>query len=157
MGINQYNINANLALAPEGWCFGVVRQNVKLSDFTDNEDTTGSLTMTQKIPAGSIVLGTYVHIKEGFSGDTTAVLAVGKSDTEDEFSYGTTLNILSAGIDMEEPEAGERHCESETTVYLTITGAADFSSISAGKMCVEVVYITADQDFGRGYAVRNNY
>lgn len=146
-----YNIIETLARSPVGLTFGKVSQIVQYSDFTDGGSTAGTLTMKQQIPAGSLVLFTNVKVKTGFSGDTTAVMTVGKSSGEDEFSYGTSLNVLSAGTVNEQPEAGEAHISSAQSVYLVVTGASDFGLITAGKMLVEIFYVTVDKDFGRGY------
>lgn len=151
--MSAYNVNAQLSRSPEGWAFGVVRQNIEYGDFTDGGGQYGTLTLRDTIPAGSIVQGVYVDVVTAFNGGTDN-LVIGKSSGEDEFTYGTTIDCSSAGIKTEEPEAGERHISTAQTVYLRMDEGSDWGDITSGQMVVEIVYITANQDFSRGYEQR---
>lgn len=146
-----YNINAVLSRSPEGLAFGKVAQWVDYSDFTDNADTTGDLTMNQQIPAGSFMLGTRVKVTQAFAGDTSAVVTVGKTAGEDEFSDGTSINVFTTGEKGDSPEDPLEFIAAAQSVVLRLTSAADFGAVTAGKMLVEVFYLTVDKDYGRGY------
>jgi len=149
---NPGNVNTHLELSPVGMGIRKISQNVAYGDLTDNGDATASLTMQGTIPVGAFVLGTKVYVKEGFSGDTTAVMTVGKSDGADEFTDGTSVNILAAGTVGESPEDPLEFIAAATSVYLKITGTADWGNVSAGKMLVEVFYLSSAEELSAGYA-----
>lgn len=153
---SPYNINSILARSPEGLCFGKVAQWVEYGDFTDGGAAVGTLTMKQTIPAGSFVIGTKVTVTEAFTGDTSAVMLVGKSSGEDEFSDGTSINIYTVGIKGDEAENVLEFIAAAQSVYLHVTSATDFTLVTAGRMLVEVFYLTTDKSFNRGYPLQSN-
>lgn len=136
------NVNIELERSDVGLGLRSVKQTISYDDFTDNEDTTGSLTMTDSLPEGAFVIGTKVTVTTGFTGDTTATMTVGKSDGADEFSDGTSINIYTADVLGDSAEDPLEFLAADTSVYLKVTGSADFSSISAGEMVVEVFYLS---------------
>ena len=121
-----------------------VAQIVKYSDFVDDgSDAKGDLELNKKVPAGSFIIGTKVTVKTGFSGDTSAALSVGASENDDEWSGNTTIDVLSTARNLVAGD-GLKAISTAATVFLTIEGGADFSSITAGEMLVEVYYLSTN-------------
>lgn len=138
------NIAEQLELNHVGMGIRKVAQLVRYSDFTDDgSDAHGDLELDKQIPAGSFIIGTKVTIKTGFSGDTTAVLKVGASADDDEWSGNTTIDVLSAARNLLAGD-GLKAISTAATVYLTVTGGSDFSDIAAGLMLVEVFYLSTN-------------
>jgi hypothetical protein len=77
---------------------------------------------------------------------------VGNASDEDRYSL-TTHNVLAAASNLLENAdvgasgaAGLDPTTSDTTVKLTITGASDFGLITAGKLYVEVFYLSTNPE-----------
>ena len=150
--MSKANVAYELVNGPGGIGINSVRQRVLFSEFTDGAGTSGTFALTDTIPAGSVGLFTKVDVITGFTGDTTAVMDVGDGSDADKFSY-TTFNVFTAakGL-MEQHDAGAAGTETglslittAATVTLTVTGGADFTSITAGELEVAVYYMdTAD-------------
>jgi len=129
-----------------------VSQVVEYSDFTDGGSTSGTLNLRKKIPAGSFVIGSKVKVIEGFTGDTSCTLDIGTASDADAFSL-TTHNIYTAADNLLEAadyggggSAGFYLITSDTTVKLTATSASDWGSVSAGKMEVDVFYLSTNPE-----------
>lgn len=148
---NINNINPQLEMSPVGLGLRKIAQVIKYSDFTDGGSTAGNLTMTQQLPAGAFYIGCKATIKTGFTGDTSAVLAVGKTSGEDEFSDGTTLNVYTAGDVGQEGEAPLEFLNSAASVYLRLTSASDFTLVTAGEMLLELFYLSTEVELTAGY------
>jgi len=129
---------------------------VEYSDFTDGGTTAGTLDLTETIPAGSFVLGSKVTVKTGFTGgtNTTAVLDIGDGSDDDLFSY-TTHNIYTAASNLVEgcdsaaagnTGTGIVPLSAETTLTLTATVSADWTTIEAGKALIEVFYFSTNPE-----------
>lgn len=153
MGNARY-INLALERSPVGLGLRKISQWIDYSDFTDSGSTTGTLTMTQTLPAGSFYIGLKASVKTGFTGDTTCTLKAGKTSGEDEFTDGTTVNIYTAADVGQEGEAPLEYLGSATTVYLVATGAADWTSVSAGKMLVELFYLSTEPEITENYPLK---
>ena len=123
---------------------GVISKTAAFGDFTDNEDTTGYIDFDDDLPAGAIPLGWKSVVATGFTGDTTAVMQVGVSGDLDRFSAVTDQSVLAAGT-VGASALGQSDCldgiAAAQTPRITVTGAADFSSISAGAMTVSLYYL----------------
>lgn len=118
-----------------------ISETVAFDDFTD-VDTTGYVDMSTDIPAGAIVLGWRADVTEGFASDTTAVMQVGVEGDVDAFSADTTQSVLTDdSVAMSASLAATAACTTATTPRITVTGAADFTSIDAGEMTVEIFYL----------------
>ena len=130
-----------------------VCQWAEYSDFTDGAGTSGTLDLTETIPAGSFVIGSKVTVKTGFTGDTTCVMDIGDGSDDDIFSY-TTHNIYTAATNLVEladsgnngTEAGLVPISTETTITLTATSGTDWGKVTAGKMLVEVFYFSTNAE-----------
>jgi len=159
--------NVNLELERSGVGLGLrkVAQWVDYSDFTDGGSAAGTLSLTATIPAGSFVLGSKVRVTTGFTGDTTCTLDVGTASDTDLFSY-TTHNILAAADNLVEGAdsssggttgTGLAPVATETTVLLTATGASDWGLVTAGKMLVEVYYLSTNPEIESDYPFQYLY
>jgi len=117
-------------------------QSLAFGDFTDNGDATGYIDFTSgTIPVSAIVLGWEAVVSTGFTGDTTAVIEVGVSGDTDAFSADTAQSVLAAATVGSASLAAESYIGSAATPRVTVTGGADFGSISAGTMVVTVFYM----------------
>ena len=119
-------------------------QTLVYSDFTDNGDATGYVDFDTDLPANAIVVGWKAVVSTGFTGDTTAVVQVGISGDLDKYSGVTTASVLAAAT---VGALGNTDSELSTvakTPRVTVTGGADFSSISAGSMVVSLYYFLAN-------------
>jgi len=123
----------------------LISQAVAVADFTDNTDATGYIDLTPKLPAGAIVLGWECVVTAGFTGDTSATVQVGVEGTLDKYSATTANSVLvddtTVGSSVKD---GNVYCAAVTTVRVTVTGDADFTSIKTanhGAMTVKVFYI----------------
>lgn len=150
------NVNSELERGPVGMGIRKVSQDISYGDFTD-KDTYGSLTMTDKIPAGSFVIGSKVTVKTGFTGDgVTCALKIGDSGDDNCYSGATTHAIVDAATNLviaavihsntnSSDDIGLVAEASEVTVLLVATGAdTDWSDVSAGEMTVEVFYLSTN-------------
>lgn len=120
---------------------GHVSQSLEFGDFTDNADATGFVDFDTDIPASAIVLGWEAVVSTGFTGDTTAVCEVGVSGDTDAFSADTAQSVLAAATVGSASLAAESYLAAATTARVTVTGAADFTSISAGVMVITIFYV----------------
>jgi len=117
-------------------------QTLDYGDFTDNGDASGYIDFTTgQIPAGAVVTGFKAVVATGFTGDTTAVIEVGKSGDTDAYSADTAQSVLGAGTVGSGSNADANFVAAATTPRVTVTGAADFGNISAGSMTVTVYYL----------------
>ncbi len=144
-------INVQLERSPVGLGLRKIAQWIDYSDFTDSGSTTGTLTMTKQLPAGAFYIGCKASVKTGFTGDTSAVMTVGKTSGEDEFSDGTSLNIYTAADVGQEGEAPLEYLNSAASVYLVVTSATDFTLVTAGKMLLELFYLSTELELDESY------
>lgn len=143
------NQTEQMELGKVGMAFRKVSQVVKLADITDDGGADGTLVLGKKVPAGSFVIGSKVTVAEGFVGDTTAVLSVGTAGDANEYSGNTTHNILdivgnSVKVAFIGSDAGLIAESEAIDVKLTVTGGSDFGAITAGKLLVEVFYLSTN-------------
>ena len=118
-------------------------QALAFGSFTDNGNTTGYIDFSEFLPAGAMVLGWKSTVSAGFAGDTTAVMQVGVSGDVDAFSADTAQSCLAAGVigSASLASTSATPIATASTPRVTVTGGADFGSISAGSMIVDVFYI----------------
>jgi len=151
-------INLAMERSPVGMGIRKVAQWVTYDDFTDGGSTDGTLALTNTIPAGSFIIGSKVRVVTGFTGDTTCVLDIGDGSDADLFSF-TTHNIYTAADNLVEAadgaaagtERGIVAVGSTTTITLTATGASDWTLVTAGKMLVEIFYLSTNPEFTEKY------
>ena len=120
----------------------VTSQSVAFGDFTDNTDATGFVDLTTALPAGAIPIGTKFVVSTGFTGDTTAIVQAGVAGTLDMFTENTDQSVLAAATvgSTPTPDCADG-MNAAKTIRVTVTGGADFTSISAGVMVVYVYYL----------------
>jgi hypothetical protein len=125
------------------WAGGmnVIAQRVALADFTDGGGAAGTLDLDGEIPAGAFVLRTVVENVTGFAGDTSAALTVGDGTDADRYN-ATTIDVFSdvVALDGGAPSGTQVHVTAKTP-RLTVTSGADWGSVSAGAMTVNIYYL----------------
>ncbi|MCP4410908.1 MAG: hypothetical protein GY807_24845 [Gammaproteobacteria bacterium] len=139
--ITDHRGSAVFAAQVQPGIVGHVSQSLEFGDFTDNTDATGYVDFDTNIPASAIVLGWEAVVSTGFTGDTTAVIQVGIAGDLDAFSADTAQSVLAAASVGSGALALEAYRGAATTPRVTVTGGADFTSISAGVMVVTIFYI----------------
>ena len=120
-----------------------ITETVGYAAFTDGGSTAGTYDLTTQIPVGALVLGSCLTSLTGFAGDTSAVLTVGDGTDADRYNTGTPNVFTTAanGLELGIP-SGERYHDAAATVTLTVTSGADFSSVNAGELTIEIYYLT---------------
>lgn len=132
-----------------------VAQVVKYSDLVDGGGAAATLNLAKQIPAGSFVIGSKVTVSEGFTGDTTCTLAVGTAGDSNEYSGNSTHNILAAARNLVAAafitaDAGLIAEGSDISVLLTATSGSDWGDVAAGKLLVEVYYLSTNVELDNG-------
>lgn len=134
-------VKVSVPVGPKKAAFEFIEEEVTLADFTDNTDATGYADLSTDIPAGCEACGWEIVVATGFTGDTTAVCIIGVDGDTDRFSAVTTVSVLAAGtVGCSAKGDANQYCATATTPRVTVTGGADFGSISAGSMTVRVYY-----------------
>ena len=121
-----------------GW--QVICETVLRADFTDGGATAGTYTMKQSIPAGAFVYRTILQDVTGFTGDTSAALIVGDGTDTDRYMTAT-LDVFTTvvAVDGGAVSGTAIHITAKTPV-ITITSAADFTNVAAGRVTVKIAY-----------------
>lgn len=126
----------------------VTSQNLAIANFTDNTGAaTGYIDFIPQVPAGAIVLGWKATVSEGFGVlDTTAVMQVGIAGAVGSLTADATKSVAAAGVvGSAALAAGAADgIAAAFTPRVTVTGAADFTTIqtgAAGAMVVEIFYL----------------
>ena len=124
-----------------------VSQALAYGDFTDGLGLSGHIDFTtDQVPAGAIPLGFKAVVATGFTGDTTAVIDVGISGDTNRFTADSTQSVLATATVGSNALAADA-CDgmnAAQTIRVTVTGTADFSSISAGSMVVTVYWVETE-------------
>ena len=146
------NVAEQMELNHVGMGIRKVAQLVDYADFTDSAGVTGTLVLDKKIPAGSLVIGSKVTVKTGFTGDSSAVMDIGDGSDADLFSY-TTHSVYTAARNLMEgcdsaaagnTGTGIVPISADTSITLTVTGGSAFALITAGLMLVELFYLSTN-------------
>ena len=118
-------------------------ETVGYAAFTDGGGTVGTFDLTTAtIPAGATFLYAAVTAITGFANDTSAVMTFGDGTDVDRYNTGTAdvfttaANGIACGI-----PSGIVYHDAAKTVKLTITTAADFTSVNAGSVTVAIYYL----------------
>jgi hypothetical protein len=111
---------------------------IGFANFTDGGSTSGTYQARFELPVGFFVEYCQLVDLVGFSGDTTAAMIVGDGSDTDRYMAGTpsvltTTSRLHLGV-----PSGIRFIATANRPTITITGAADFTSISAGSFTIRV-------------------
>ena len=124
--------------------FVKLSQTVAFGAFTDGLAAVGTYAMTAgAIPVGATFLFSAVTAITGFAGDTSAVMTIGDGTDVDRYNTGTVnvFTTAAAGVATGVPSGVQYHAAAKTPV-LTVTTNADFTSVSAGSVTVELYYLT---------------
>ena len=120
-----------------------ISATVGYAAFTDGGAAVGTYSLTEFIPAGALYLGTAVTAVTGFAGDTSAVMTIGDGSDVDRYNTGT-INVFATaagGIASGVPSGALFHA-AQVTPKITITSGADWGSVNAGSVSIELYYIT---------------
>ena len=122
----------------------VLSETHTADSFTDGGSTVGTKTMTGRIPAGAVILGTKVLVPAGFAGDTSAALTIGDGSDVDRYNTSTVdiFTTAAAGVQSGVP-SGNKLQTTAVQPVLTVTSAADFTAVvsGGGSVTVEIYYI----------------
>jgi len=102
-------------------------QRVAFGDLTDGGGASGTITLTDTIPEGSVVLGAKIDVETAFSGDgDTSGITMNIGDGSDADRFGDSVDLTAAGI-VAEDVVGEVAISADTDVVLTVTEATSAS------------------------------
>ncbi len=119
----------------------VLQQYVTYSQFTDGLGTSGTLALTETIPAGAWVQQVVLQNLTGFTGDTTATIQIGDGTTVDRYSTGTPSVFTTAvALDPGVPSGVKIHVLAKT-VTITITSGSDWGLVTAGNFTIQIHYL----------------
>lgn len=120
-----------------------IEEDFVLGDFTDGGGATGHVDTADAVPAGGLVLGWKFVTGTAFIGDTSATVQVGDASDADRFSALTNGSVFTAGTVGSHGPGGSANmfCAAATTPRVTVTSAADFTSVSAGAGTLKLAYI----------------
>lgn len=144
------NVNYELERSGVGLGLRSVKQRIKYSELTDST-TTGTITLNKAIPAYAMVIGTKITTHTAFTGgtNTTATITVGATAGEDDWTAGGSAgSVYTAGTLMTLSETVLEVQTSEADVIARVTVSADYTTISAGEMTIEVFYLSTVPELG---------
>lgn len=119
-------------------------ETVAYDDFTDGGAAVGTFDLTVgTIPIGATVIAVAITAVTGFTGDTSAVITIGDGTDADRYNTGTpSIFATAAGGVSVGAISGVAYHAAAATVKLTVTTNADFTSVSAGSLTIEITYVT---------------
>lgn len=120
-----------------------ITATVGYAAFTDGGAAVGTYSLTDVIPLGALYLGTAVTAVTGFAGDTSAAMTIGDGTDVDRYNT-STINVFATAADgiASGVPSGSLYHAAQVTPKITITTAADWTSVSAGSVTIEMYYIT---------------
>lgn len=127
----------------DDWVLGLRCLSVTITRamMTDGGGTTGTYDLAEQIPAGAWVMQALLVNVTGFTGNTSATIQIGDTSTVARYSTGTPSVFTTAvAIDPGVPSGTKIHTAA-ATVRVTITGATDFTAISAGQLTLRIYYL----------------
>lgn len=119
---------------------GVIVETHTYATFTDGGAALGTKALATQLPAGAYFEAATAYVDTGFTGNTTAALTIGVDGGDvDRYNTGTP-SVLAAGyVDVGVPSGARTHTAAGT-VTLHVTGASDFTLITAGSITVKLHY-----------------
>lgn len=122
------------------------------ADFTDGGGAAGTIEDSSVIPKGSICLGTYVDVISPFTGDTSAVIAIGDGSDVDYFTTAANANVFDAGDEAMADnldQSGAKLILADKSVTITVTAGSDWGAVDAtANACVYIWYIEVPKFVG---------
>lgn len=120
---------------------GVIRQTVTYDQFTDGGSTTGTIVLDEAIPSGALVIRSTVTGITGFTGNTSATVAIGDGTDADRYMTGTpSVYTTASAVSVGDCSGVEIHTAA-ANITVTVTANSDFTSVSAGQMTVSLYYL----------------
>jgi len=122
----------------------LVSQSLLVAAFTDGGGTSGFIDFTGTLPAGALVLGWEANVSGAFAGDTSATINVGISGTVGKFTADAAQSAFTTGRRGSASTAATSFQATAVSPRVTVTGAADFTSIvtnAQGAMTVTLFYL----------------
>jgi hypothetical protein len=108
------------------------------TDFTDGGGAAGTYTCKFELPVNFFAERCILTDVTGFANDTSAAVTIGDGSDVDRLNTGTPSVLTTATIiDLGVP-SGTRPVITAYKPVITVTGAADFTSINAGAMTIKV-------------------
>lgn len=144
------NISEELERSGVGLGIRSVKQTIKYGEFTDS-GVTGTITLNKAIPAYAMVIGTKITTHTAFTGGTnsTATITVGATAGEDDWTAGGSAgSVYTAGTLMCLSETVLEVQTSAADVIARITVSADWTTIAAGELTIEVFYLSTVPELG---------
>jgi len=123
---------------------GAIVKLTKTILFSEMVDAaaTGTFTFAEEIPAGAVFLRAACTAVTGFAGDTSATITIGDGTDADRYHTGTPNVFATAatGVSVGVPSGRVDHAVAKAPVVI-VTSNADFTSVSAGSVTLELYYI----------------
>jgi hypothetical protein len=119
-----------------------IKEVIDHAQFTDGTAAVGTYQMKEAIPIGATVLFSAIKNITGFAGDTSAVIIIGDGSDTDRYNTGTPsvfatqLDGVASGV-----ASGVKYHATTIRPTITITTASDWTSVSAGEVTIEIVYM----------------
>jgi hypothetical protein len=118
----------------------VISETVDYTDFTDGGSTAGTYVLKQTVPVDAVALRTRLSVQTGFTGDTSAALIVGDGTDTDRYNTGTpSVYTTDTAVDAGAVSGTAWH-DAAKSVTLTVTSAADFTAVTAGRLTVTIYF-----------------
>jgi hypothetical protein len=111
---------------------------ILFSEFTDGGAAAGTYTSKITLPVGFWVDRAVLTAVTGFTGDTSATITIGDGSDVDRLNTGTpsvftTATIINIGL-----PSGILPVITAYQPVLTVTSAADFTSVTAGALTLKI-------------------
>ena len=111
---------------------------ILFSDFTDLTTAVGNYTCKFDLPVNFFIDRCILTDVTGFTGDTSATVQIGDGSDVDRLSTGTpsvfaTATIINVGL-----PSGTLPVTTAFKPVVTVTGASDFTGITAGALTVKI-------------------
>ena len=109
------------------------------TDFTDNEDATGTYTCKITLPVGFFIERCWLTNVTGFAGDSTATITVGDGSDVDRLNTGTPSVFTAAdAIDLGAP-SGTQLVATAFKPVIIITEDSDWGDVAAGALTIKIM------------------
>ena len=146
--VETWTKSGNSNLASDWSARGILTARISVADFTDGGGTSGTLALTNTLPAGYFVLGSTVRDVIGFAGDVSATLTIGDGSDVDRYNT-STFNVFAtatipASVTTQNAPSGNRGSTAGDTVTITITSSTDFTLVktnAAGRATISIHYL----------------
>ena len=119
-----------------------ITASIGFADFVDGTSTVGTYTFTETIPAGATFLVGSLSTVTEFLGDTSAALSIGDGTDVDRYNTSTidVFSTIAGGVGLG-AASGTLYHDAAKAPVITITTAADWTSVTGGALVVELYYL----------------